>query len=50
MDKNELSGLVFTGILIICIGVGMLINQVGAATLIGVGAGFLGMAAVKWKK
>ncbi len=40
----------FAGILILCIGIGLLVDQAGAATLIGVGAGFLGMAAVKWKK
>ena len=40
-------GLVFTGILLLAIGVGLLTGRVAAWTLMGLGGGFLAMAVMR---
>ena len=40
-------GLVFAGILFLCIGIGIMTGRIAAWTMIGLGAGFLAMAAVR---
>jgi hypothetical protein len=48
--QNNIGGLTFVGCMMVGIGVGVLVNQAGAGTLIGLGVGFLAMALLRNKK
>lgn len=43
-NGSNVGGLVFVCCIILGLGIGMLVNQVGAGVILGVGIGFLGMA------
>lgn len=47
--KANIGGIVFVGCLFLGIGVGMLVDQVGAGTIIGLGIGFIAMAVINKK-
>ena len=48
MNSNNISGGIFTGIILLFIGLGMLLGQTGAFVLIGIGAAFIITALFKW--
>lgn len=48
MSENSVSGGIFTGIILLFIGLGMLLGQTGAFVLIGIGAAFIITGLLKW--
>lgn len=48
-NNTDVSGVIFAGCVVLGIGIGVLVNQAGAGTLIGVGVGFIAMAVVRSK-
>jgi|GEM_PF-2507905 len=50
MSENSVSGGIFTGTILLFIGLGMLLGQTGAFVLIGIGAAFIITGLLKWAK
>jgi len=48
--KQNIGGLIFVAFMFMGIGIGMLLDNVAAGTVIGMGIGFLGMAFVRTKE
>jgi hypothetical protein len=48
-SRRKPGDLVFVACLLICIGIGITLNQVAVAVLIGLGAGFISMAIIGWR-
>jgi len=48
--NNRYGGVAFVGCMFLGIGIGMLVDSVGAGTLIGMGTGFLAMAILGKKR
>lgn len=47
-SRSGVSGLIFVGFLIISLAIGLLTGEVAVALLIGLGAGFIGMAIARY--
>jgi hypothetical protein len=48
-DNSDVSGIAFAGCVVLGIGLGVLVNQAGAGTLLGIGVGFIVMALIRSK-
>ena len=48
MGENSTTGGIFTGIILLFIGLGMLLGETGAFVLIGIGAAFIISGLLKW--